>query len=315
VGIVRPVDAGSLPFGQVRVTPLPFMIEMDDGVCLYAEATEPTGPDLLFLHELCGDHRSWETQVGYFRRNYRCITFAARGYLPSDVPPAVSSYSQDRAVADAVGVLDHFHSTRANVVGLSMGGFTALNLLLDHPQRVSAAVVAGAGYGSGGDAAQFVSEALAVSEVIRQQGSEHFARLSADSAYRHALKVKDPRGFEQWRRELAEHDAIGLANTIAGVQATRPTMPRLASRLSLSTVPVLLVVGDEDDPCLEANLDAKRRSPQAGLTILPKTGHTVNLEEPAAFNQATADFLSRVEHGQWHSRDPRSQPESGGWIR
>ena len=72
------------------------------------------------------------------------------------------------------------------------------------------------------------------------------------------------------------------------------------------TVPTLLITGDEDEPCLDANLYLKRTIPTAGLLVIPKSGHTINLEEPDAFNQACADFFAQVENGRWGSRDPRS---------
>ena len=61
---------------------------------------------MVFVHEFAGDHRSWDAQVEHFAGRYRCITFSARGYPPSDVPPQSSSYSQARARDDLRCVLD-----------------------------------------------------------------------------------------------------------------------------------------------------------------------------------------------------------------
>ena len=122
-------------------------IATDDGVALHVESTGHGAP-LLFIHEFAGDHRSWEPQVRFFGRGYRCVTYAARGYPPSGVPEEPAAYSQQRAVDDAVAVLDGLGIGRAHVVGLSMGGFAALHLTLRHPDRVISAVVAGAGYGA-----------------------------------------------------------------------------------------------------------------------------------------------------------------------
>jgi len=71
---------------------------------------------------------------------------------------------------------------------------------------------------------------------------------------------------------------------------------------------VLLAVGDEDDPVIETNVFLKRVLPRAGLWIAPRTGHGINLEEPAAFNQMAAEFFSAVEAGQWTRRYPRADP-------
>ena len=72
------------------------------------------------------------------------------------------------------------------------------------------------------------------------------------------------------------------------------------------TVPTLLMLGDEEEPALEANLFLKRAIPTAGLAVLPKSGHAINLEEPALFNQLLENFLHQVESGHWRARDPRS---------
>ena len=117
-------------------------IVTDDGVTLHAEEAGQ-GEPLLFVHEFAGDHRSWEPQMRFFSAAYRCVTYAARGYPPSDVPTDPAAYSQERAVADAIAVLDGLEIGRAHVVGLSMGGFTALHLALKHPERIGSAVVAG----------------------------------------------------------------------------------------------------------------------------------------------------------------------------
>ncbi|HEY7200475.1 MAG TPA: alpha/beta fold hydrolase, partial [Candidatus Dormibacteraeota bacterium] len=86
----------------------------DDGVRLYWEETG-SGTPVLLVHEFAGDHRSWEPQVRELGRTHRCVTYAARGYPPSDVPTEVDRYSQERAVADAVAVLDHLGIERAHV--------------------------------------------------------------------------------------------------------------------------------------------------------------------------------------------------------
>ena len=95
-----------------------------------------------------------------------------------------------------------------------------------------------------------------------------------------------------------------------GVQARRPSLYALADELAQMTTPVLLVVGDEDEGCLEPGLMLKRTIPTAGLVVLPRTGHTLNLEEPAGFTAAVADFIATVDAGRWSARDPRSLAKS-----
>src|SRR5207245_8992092 len=110
------------------------MITTKDGVKLYVEEAGE-GTPILFIHEFGGNHASWEPQLRYFSRRHRCITYAARGYSPSDVPESVESYSQALAADDALAVLDALKIQKAHIVGLSMGGFRPVPSGLRTAQR------------------------------------------------------------------------------------------------------------------------------------------------------------------------------------
>jgi pimeloyl-ACP methyl ester carboxylesterase len=293
-------------------------ITADDGVRLHAEATGATGTGapLLFIHEFAGDHRSWEPQVRHFSGGYRCLTYAARGYPPSDVPRDPAAYSQERAVADAIAVLDGLGVDRAHVVGLSMGGFTALHLALRHPARVVSAVVAGAGYGALPDRADaFRAECEATATAFETEGAELVAARYALGPARVQFQNKNPRGWAEFAAALGEHSALGAALTMRGVQAARPSLYRLRDELAQVRTPVLLVVGDEDEGCLETALMLKRTISTSGLVVLPRTGHTANLEEPGVFNEVVDRFLAAVERWAWRPRDPRSLSTSTTGMR
>jgi pimeloyl-ACP methyl ester carboxylesterase len=278
----------------------------DDGVALYYEDTGAGFP-LLFIHEFAGDCRSWEPQVCAFSRRYRCLTYNARGYPPSDVPKEPASYSQARAVADAVAVLDHLGIDQAHVVGLSMGGFCALHLGLTHPGRARSLVVAGCGYGAQPERQQaFRAESELIAAAFERDGAERTAARYAVGPARVQFQNKDPRGWAEFARQLAEHSALGAALTMRGVQRERPSLYALTDRLRALEVPTLIVTGDEDEGCLEPDLMLKRTIPSAALAVLPRTGHTCNLEEPELFNRLVQDFLATVECGRWTLRDPRS---------
>ncbi|HET8754458.1 MAG TPA: alpha/beta hydrolase [Solirubrobacteraceae bacterium] len=277
-----------------------------DGVRLHVEISGE-GPPLLFIHEFAGDHRSWQPQVDHFRARYRCIAYAARGFPPSDVPSDLAAYSQDHAVADAVAVLDGLGVEQAHVVGLSMGGFAALHLALRHPERTLSVVVGGTGYGAAPDARdQFRGECQAIADAIRSEGMPTFAERYAVGPARVQFQNKNPAGWRTFAAQLAEHSEEGAALTMLGVQRERPSLYALTDELGRLAVPALILVGDEDDGCLETSLMLKRTIPTAGLAVLPRTGHTANLEDPAAFNRVVEDFLGAVAAGAWSRRDPRS---------
>jgi pimeloyl-ACP methyl ester carboxylesterase len=95
-----------------------------------------------------------------------------------------------------------------------------------------------------------------------------------------------------------------------GVQSRRPSLYALKDSLQKMTVPTLILNGDEDEPCLDVSLFLKRTIPSSALTLIPRTGHTCNLEEPALFNKVCDDFIHQVECGRWELRDVRSMTSS-----
>jgi len=282
----------------------------DDGVRLYYEVTG-TGPPMVFVHEFAGDHRSWEPQVRGLARWFTCIAFAARGYPPSDVPPSIDAYGQYRAVEDIVAVLDAEGIDRAFVVGNSMGGFAALHFALCHPDRTLGSVVGGCGYGSHPTTVErFRRESEVIAAAFEGEGAAQMSTWYGVGPARVQYQRKDPRGHAEHVRVLAEHDDVGAALTMRGVQIRRPLLFEMIDDLAACDRPVLVVAGDEDDGSLEAALMLKRTIPRCGLAVLPRSGHVTNLEEPEAFNGLVERFALAVLTGGWGPRDPRSRSAS-----
>ena len=175
----------------------------DDRVKLWYEETG-AGQPIVFVHEFAADHRSWEPQMRHFGQRYRCITFSARGYPPSDVPEKAESYSQNRATDDIASVMDHLKIDKAHVVGLSMGGFATLHFGFRHPQRALSLVVAGCGYGAEKDQqAKFRAEVEIVAKTLKDEGMAKFAEKYAYGPTRVQFENKDPRGFAEFRQMLS----------------------------------------------------------------------------------------------------------------
>lgn len=280
-----------------------------NGVTLHVEETG-SGEPIIFVHEFGGDARSWQPQVEHFSRHYRCVVYNARGYPPSDVPEDETLYGQHLSTADLKGVLDALDIERAFVVGLSMGAYTGLMLTMQHPERVRALVFASGGSGAYPETRkQFLADTTAVAEKILQANSVEAAGISSGPS-RVQLQNKNHVVWEQFAAHLSEHSAVGSAYTLRHVQAERPSLYDLTTELGAVTTPTLLVVGDEDESCLDVNLYLKRTMPYAGLSIFPKSGHLLNLEEPERFNSLIDEFFQTVQAGQWSRRDPRSETVS-----
>ncbi len=285
-------------------------VSVSDGVELYYEEAG-SGYPLIFCHEFAGDLRSWEPQVRHFSRRYRVITYNARGYPPSDVPNDVSAYSQMQAVEDIVGLMQHLQLAHAHLVGLSMGGYAVLHLGLNYPSLCRSLVVAGCGYGSvSEDREKFQQDVEQTAQRIENDGIASMAEMYSRGPTRVQFSDKDIRGWREFADQLAENSAVGAAMTFRGVQGQRPSVYELGAQMQQMTVPTLIVTGDEDEPCLEPGLFMKRSISTSGLVVIPKSGHTINLEEPDAFNRVIGEFLTLVEADKWGPRNPESLSQS-----
>ena len=278
----------------------------DDGVKLHYEEVG-SGIPIVFVHEFAGDAGAWEGQLRYFGRRYRAIAYNARGYPPSDVPDDVERYSQDRARNDIRAVLDALSIDKAHLVGLSMGGFAALHFGFTYPGRARSLVIGGCGYGAEpGKRLQFAAESEASARRFEKVDMAEAAKSYALAPARVQFQNKDPRGWRQFVDDLARHSSRGSALTLRGVQGRRPSLYDLVDRMKEITAPTLVMTGDEDWPCLEPALLMKRTIKSAALVVMPNTGHTLNLEEPAAFNAHLDRFFQAVDAGGWPIRDPRA---------
>lgn len=278
-------------------------IRMKDGVSLYYEEAGQ-GTPIVFVHEYAGDWRTWEPQMRFFSRAHRCVTYSQRGYPPSDVPSDPSKYGQDLARDDVIALMDALKIDKAHIVGHSMGALTALLVGVKYPERCLSVTAAGCGYGSSPDAKLVEQTREASRETAKMFETVDFptaAARYADGATRQTHKHKDPRGFAEFAKMLAEHSPVGHALTMREVQSKRPTLWDIQDDLKKFTPPLLVLVGDEDDWCLEASVFIKRTVPTAGLVVIPRSGHTITSEEPAAFNAALADLIANAEAGKWMS--------------
>ena len=284
---------------------MPHAVTSDKTRLYFEEAG--SGTPIIFLHEFAADHTNWEPQMRYFSRGHRCISYSARGYTPSDVPTSAEVYSYKHFYTDALAVLDHLSIEKAHFIGLSMGSYSSLHVALNAPQRTMSMTLAGVGSGSNLENLDaFRTQCRANAEQYESIGSAEVAKVTREAPGRIPFLVKDPRGHAAFYAALARHDAKGSANTMRGFQGGRPSIYTLTDAIRKAATPALIICGDEDDNCVEPSLFLKKHLPAAGLTFFPKSGHVLNLEEPALFNEMVERFIALVEAGRWNARDPRS---------
>ena len=279
----------------------------DDGVKLYYEEAG-SGVPIVFVHEFAGDYRSWEPQVRYFSRRYRCIAFNARGWPPSDVPQDVARYSQARACDDIRSVLDALQdrqgACRRAVDGRARHAAFRPHLSGPHPLAA-------------GGRSRLRLGAQRAREVPRRGGGDRRqAREGRHGRLRRGLRARADRACSSRTRTRAALPSSrrcwpsipprARPTRNWACSASGPSVFDLEEKLTASRVPMLIVTGDEDWPCLLPNVFIKQTCPTAALLVIPNSGHAINIEEPAAFNAALADFLAQVDAGRWPTRDPRA---------
>ena len=231
-----------------------------DGAKLYYEEAG-SGTPIIFVHEFSGDLWSWEKQIQYFSRRYRCIAFNARGYPPSEVPARLSNYSHKHAVDDVAVLMRHLKIRRAHIMGCSMGSRTTLDFGLTYPRMAISLTMIG--IGSGGDPrnkAQFLRDAEARARLYEEGGLEVVLKGLRVAANRIQLKHKNPRAWDDFGRRFLQHSAQGCANITRRVMAPRPSLFGMEKALRAMRVPAHVVVGDEDPGAIDSGLRSEEHT-------------------------------------------------------
>ncbi|HVA15304.1 MAG TPA: alpha/beta hydrolase [Stellaceae bacterium] len=270
------------------------LVPANDGTKLYAESTGDGAP-IVFVHELAGSCRSFDLQVAAWRDRWRCIAYSARGYPPSDVPPAVDAYSQHIAASDIGAVLDGFGLEDAHLVGVSMGSAATLQFAIRNPARARSITLTSIGSGSDMKPGEFAAGMEALADLTLKNGMRALAEHYAATPTRYRLTDKNPTEYRNFIEQLAAGSPLGITNTMRGVQERRPPIYAHKESIARLGVPALIVLGDEDDPCIKPSYFLKETLPGARLAVVPKTGHAVNLEEPALYNRLVMGFIESVE--------------------
>jgi len=271
-----------------------------NGVELFYEVTG-TGIPIIWCHEAGGDYRSWDPQVKFFARFFRNVTWNFRGFPPSSVPADPAAYSEEKMAADMRELMRQLDIERAHIVGLASGAAIVLRFVLAHPQMCHSMVLGACGVGSMNpeQRAQQIETSV---EMLRGGSMDALVEFQTRRPARLQFLRKDPKGWQLFRDQFLMQSPLGWSMTARHVAGTRPSVFSLKDRLSRLDVPTLIMVGDEDEACLEPSLFLKREIPSAGLLTFPQSGHTLNLEEPADFNHAVLKFYQAVAAGTWATR-------------
>ena len=246
-----------------------------DGVRIYYE-DHGSGPAVLLSHGYSATSRMWEGQVGALKDRYRVITWDMRGHGQSDSPADQSLYSEEATCGDMAGILKELGIEKAVVGGLSLGGYMSLAFNVRYPQMVNALMLFDTGPG--------------YKNPVAREGWNQTAEQRAVNFETKGLEALG-RGAEV---RVAQHtSAEGLAKAARGMLAQFDS--RIIESLDSISVPTLVLVGAKDEPFLGATDYMVKKIPGAASAVIPDAGHAANIDQPAAFNEATAAFLDGLK--------------------
>ncbi len=257
-----------------------------NGASIYYQVTGKGYP-LVLLHAGIADRRMWEPQIPVFAEKYRVITYDMRGYGKTEMPPGYYAHHRD-----LYRLMDYLGITRANILGLSLGGREALNLTIEHPERVNRLVLVGSGLGGyrmkdQGTIEQWPAIETAIQTGKYEQAAELEMRIWV-AGQKRSLQEVDPEV-----RRLAKEMLIPTYATPPEKGLEEPLEPPASSRLWEVKAPTLLMIGELDVPDMQTIFKVLSAGIQGAQKItIPGTAHLPNLEKPAEFNKAVMDFLA-----------------------
>jgi 3-oxoadipate enol-lactonase len=249
-----------------------------------------SGFPLVLVHAGVADRRMWTGQFAAFAERYRTVRYDLRGFGDSVAAPGPFTHHDDlRALLDALEI------DRAHLVGLSLGGKTALDFVLTAPERVAGLVLSGSSP-SGAPASDKLRAGWKAVEELYEAGDVAGAiayelRMWVDGPGRPEGSVDPP--VRELVRQM-EEVAFARYKTDPPMEEGKLDPPAL-DRLAEVVSPTLLIVGDQDyqEKVEHARLMATE-IPNARLEIVPNTAHMVNMEEPELFNRLVLEFLGAV---------------------
>jgi pimeloyl-ACP methyl ester carboxylesterase len=246
-----------------------------------------SGFPVLFIHAGIADGRMWEPQAKAWANRFDMIRPDLRGFGNSELPPEPFANRDD-----LVALLDHLGVDKAHVVGCSMGGTTAIDLALEHPERVERLVLVAGGI-SGSDLG--AADAALFADI---EGADKAGDMDAVNRAEVRLWVDGPRRPEgsapaAVRDLVLDMNGRTLKTDWASAEH-RQLEPPAISRLEHISSPTLVIVGDEDLPHASANAEVvTSRVPGSRRATIKDAAHLPSLERPEEFNRLVLDFLTK----------------------
>jgi 3-oxoadipate enol-lactonase len=238
-------------------------------------------PWLVFSNSLATSVAMWDAQAAALGGSFRVLRYDQRGHGGTDVPGG--RYPFDTLLADALALLDALSIKRAHFAGLSMGGATALGLAERHPDRFDRIIVCDSPCQSTPQSSQQWEERIA---VARQQGIEALVEPTIARWFPAETVAKNPPHLDKVRAMIRTTPVNGFIGCAAALAAHD-----YASAVATVKRPVLFMAGEKDGATPAAMRKLSDQLPGSRFVEIPGAGHISNMDSPAQFNRAIADFL------------------------
>ena len=245
-----------------------------NGVKIYYTIQGPEGAlPLLLSHGHAAATPMWEQQVAAIKKTYRIITWDLRGHGQSDCPEDQNQYTVEHTLDDIAAILDACNIDKAVIGGHSLGGVMALQFQLKYPERVLALAILNSGPGFRNNA-------------VRDKWNQGCER-TASSLERKGLAAlsKSNEVHAEWHKDVS-----GLVGAARGMM--RQEDSRMIDNLSNIKVPVLVLVGAQDEAFLGAADYMEKKIPRLKKVIINNAGHAANLDQPQIVNDELIAFLN-----------------------
>lgn len=259
------------------------------GIELYYEDIGGGRP-VVFLHGFTGSTRDWQAQIDLIKDGYRSVAMDFRGHGCSEAPPSEEAYSVYQFSDDVYALLRHLDIEGCCLVGHSMGGFTALQFALDHPDMIKGLVLVDTSSGEWDNDPDYPALRKKLDELAQTEGIEAAFEFDAEN---NPARIEWYRKNPAWR-EIAKQRALktsveGYVYIPRSFQKWRP----VTNRLGEIKVPVLIFLGEDDRHFTRAGNILKDKIPRSQLVIVPGANHNPHQENPEFFNRHFAEFLTQ----------------------
>lgn len=242
-------------------------------------------PPIIFLHGFTIDHRMWGAAAAHFSKTHRVLLLDGRGHGLSDAPP--TGYSRADRVDDLTAALAALGLERFHLVGLSMGGSTAIGYALRDQSRLASLTLVSTG-AAGWNVGLKISR---IDALARDYGLE-------------SARAK----WMEYSLRYYREDQAGIRNLIATMMREHSGAPWMderrgnypdpgkdLERVHSIAVPTLIIAGDQDRVFVPLAKELNGRIPESRLVVYPKIGHMVNLEAPERFHVDLEAFLDEID--------------------